>query len=449
MVQLFQKDAMYKRCVPERVNENETLFLIPFIYVLCAIYGISHILVNYDNKYLWYAHIGFGISFTFLLFFSDLGKKIFHGFFANYGGICLFCFLFYYFIVIVTYPDLKIAEAHLYTDLLKFVLPGLMIGILSFTEINFYQSKWCLKKPIKKRTHYKKIIIIIASLVSFLFLMLTFSILANVPMHSAVLMLILPKETQTGYQSFSMYAVVATILSMNYVYLLFQNKYSSKYIYFISSLWILIICIYYGLLSSLVGSKKEVLAIILLFVFHIFYTKPKHLIFYRAYIGISGALCIILMLIVSFLFYSLWSKYNFELPTIKFFDYGEGINIGSFIERIDILTNYGIDQLLSSPILGDIGVEYKYGGAGLYIHSIISVQSHLGIVGSVTLFTYLVDRLFRLYRAKEVTIMKITVPVILFISLIATFFTWLPFWFLMGSLLTPKFLKSSKGIFSL
>ena len=129
------------------------------------------------------------------------------------------------------------------------------------------------------------------------------------------------------------------------------------------------------------------------------------------------------------------------LPHLRIFGFSQNTSLlenESLVSRIDIFMNTGIDQLSINPLFGNLGADYIVGQPGSYIHSIISVQSHLGMIGTFLLLGYLLHRFYRLYVNDGRSVLKIITPPILFISFIGTFFTWLVFWFLVGALFAPR-----------
>lgn len=118
----------------------------------------------------------------------------------------------------------------------------------------------------------------------------------------------------------------------------------------------------------------------------------------------------------------------------------DGLSIGgtSLQNRIAILLESGLRQLSVNPLFGDLGVDHVVGNPGGYIHSIFSVQSHLGLVGSILLFCYLAERLLTLYRSKGNAVLKVTAIPVMLMAVMATFFTWMPLWFLIGALYTVR-----------
>ena len=190
---------------------------------------------------------------------------------------------------------------------------------------------------------------------------------------------------------------------------------------------------------AITGATKEPVAVFLILLMCIIYAKPKNYIIKHNKIRLTTLFNLLFILLFSgvVLFYVL----NLELPYLKIFGYEEQKSLlenQSLIDRINIFLDTGIDQLSINPLFGNLGAEHIVGSSGDYIHSIISVQSHLGIIGSLFLLGYLIHRLFRIYAIEGRSVLKMITPPILFISIIGTFFTWFGFWFLMGALFAPR-----------
>jgi hypothetical protein len=93
-----------------------------------------------------------------------------------------------------------------------------------------------------------------------------------------------------------------------------------------------------------------------------------------------------------------------------------------------MFTGYFMDQFLNAPIFGDI--SYKN-----YMHSsLLSIQTHLGMIGSLLFWTFVVSQLLQIYRRPGNEGLKVIALPILFVSIISSFFTWGPLWFLIGAL---------------
>ncbi len=125
------------------------------------------------------------------------------------------------------------------------------------------------------------------------------------------------------------------------------------------------------------------------------------------------------------------------LALTRLLDYG---NVESLLDtpsvaaRAEIFDGCGARQLQMAPWFGDLAAEFKTCGDGYYIHSLISIQTHLGLAGSVLFIVALarggwVISSTVLYRALWVPFW-----LVMGIGFVGAYFTWLPFWFLMGLL---------------
>jgi hypothetical protein len=130
-----------------------------------------------------------------------------------------------------------------------------------------------------------------------------------------------------------------------------------------------------------------------------------------------------------------------EADTLEF----PSIAGSSLDSRGEILRDTGLQQLTYAPLFGDLGVEYVFNQPGRYIHSLISVQSHLGMIGSILMFGFLFLRSVALYRYSENISLKIAAIAILFTAFVGTFFTWQVLWFLIGGMYTLGGAKKLKA----
>lgn len=106
----------------------------------------------------------------------------------------------------------------------------------------------------------------------------------------------------------------------------------------------------------------------------------------------------------------------------------------SVLARVENL-DFFWQQFAIDPVWGHLGAELIIGKPGGFPHSLLSVQSHLGAVGSIMLLLFLGLAVARPnFRRFDTPLPAITVAILL-IGLAATFFTWMPFWFLAGLLL--------------
>lgn len=112
----------------------------------------------------------------------------------------------------------------------------------------------------------------------------------------------------------------------------------------------------------------------------------------------------------------------------------------SVSSRWKIIYEDAVDQLALDPMFGDLGAEVKTFRPGGYIHSLISVQSHTGLIGSMLLIGFLLSRAkvaWRTLGADDIPAVAFLIAVLL-VALTARFFVWLPLWFAIGMLLALR-----------
>lgn len=408
------------------------------LFSVSAMYGFGESWFFSETKFLWYSHVGLVILFVALVLFSNIFKRLLCGFFDNTGGLLLFLFFFHLCTSVFRCPDSDIVSSRL-AAISQHMLPGFLLGIIAFGDIRFvaiypkfFESKILLK-----------ILICLLFIFTLLFLKNTFAMLISLPIKSQAL--VLEIENNTAYQGFSMYGLTAYCLVLTFFLKFHKRLYASYLTHQLLFLFLLGITALFSFIIALAGSKKEVLAIFLLFM--------SYNIYFSFRLSFSGKFKLRFLQVFSVLvpllfcgFFLYFSGWTLSLPSLKVLDYGAGINTSSFFSRIDVLKSVGVLQLQDSPIFGNIGVEFAYGGPGYYIHSLISVQSHLGLVGSFFLFGYLWHRLRRLYRFSDGAELKILAPVIIFVCFISSFFSWFPLWVLIGGLFIPVFIKQKSFI---
>lgn len=135
---------------------------------------------------------------------------------------------------------------------------------------------------------------------------------------------------------------------------------------------------------------------------------------------------------------------SFEAYTRKLRVFGFGDDtISSLTSRIDLLERNLLPQLAFDPLFGHSRVEFFTTGEGTYQHNLLSIWTHLGLVGFV-LFGVLIamallgawNRLHRSIATGECSRSALTLLLLLLVVLpiasLFTFFTWMPLWFLLG-----------------
>jgi hypothetical protein len=143
----------------------------------------------------------------------------------------------------------------------------------------------------------------------------------------------------------------------------------------------------------------------------------------------------------------------------RIFGFTDGtIGADSLAGRFQLLSSNFLTQLAVNPIFGDLEADDLTTGQGTYAHSLISLLSHLGIVGALLFSVYLFvlyTELKKLNRFSgsmdddiEIGVYKvIMLGLLLCFALVSAFFTWMPLWFGLG-LLCPAFVVRPRRVFS-
>jgi hypothetical protein len=135
--------------------------------------------------------------------------------------------------------------------------------------------------------------------------------------------------------------------------------------------------------------------------------------------------------------------FNVDPKQFRIFGFGSG-EITSINSRIEILTSNFEVHFAYSPVFGNAMVDTITTGEGSYVHSLLSILTHLGIVGAI-LFALFVTSMFKEFGTSRNTLTPpfptyhaykllrvLCLLMVLFLALISTFFTWAPLWFSFG-----------------
>jgi hypothetical protein len=411
------------------------LEFIALIYFTLTLIASANLTLTGDNSYFWKAHFAFIASFIIILFLTNTLSVVITQFVRNFGGVCLLLFLFYYFIMTVGYPNPQISSNHL-RCITREVIPGFLLGFVFSGKIEILR----VHEFPKLSQSIRSILLnspIIVSLLFYLFIVI--AILAamwSIRRTDIFLITNIADLDQLYYQTFGKYSLLAFIGALMILYYYLKQK-RNYYIIFC----FIVICLGFIVIITLamVGSNKELVALTLILFMCISYAKPKHFLLKHNKIYLGNLLIVLLVLLLCGAAWFCVS--GIELPYLRIFGFQESTSVlesRSLISRIEMFMDTGIEQIAINPVFGNLGAEYIVGRPGGYIHSLISVQSHLGMIGTFLLLGYLTHRLYRLYANDGRSVLKMITPSILFISFIGTFFTWLPFWFLIGALFAPR-----------
>lgn len=126
------------------------------------------------------------------------------------------------------------------------------------------------------------------------------------------------------------------------------------------------------------------------------------------------------------------------LALTRLLDYGNVeslLDTPSIASRLEILSDCASRQFALGPIAGDLAAEFKTCGDGHYLHSLLSIQTHLGLIGSLSFGLAVFWGLRILWREPGFRLLRIPALLVLGVGLISAYFTWMPFWFLLAWLL--------------
>ena len=139
-------------------------------------------------------------------------------------------------------------------------------------------------------------------------------------------------------------------------------------------------------------------------------------------------------------------SFDIEPEKLRIMNYGN-TEIGAMDSRLELLSNFitHLDYSPITPFVGNMRVDELTTGKGTYVHSFLaSILTHLGIIGVIMILLFILFSLEELFDKSSGLYkngMKIYKALLFFIFFIitigATFFTWVPIWFLMGLFFLP------------
>jgi hypothetical protein len=152
-------------------------------------------------------------------------------------------------------------------------------------------------------------------------------------------------------------------------------------------------------------------------------------------------LLIFIFIVFIFLLYLIQGQVH-DFNTLRISGFGSGYS-SSFWSRVDIFKDNFMTHFAYSPLFGFFAVDSVTTGSGTYVHSLISILTHLGIVG----FCFFIFYVIRFYFESKITnkfmntvfqdniylmFMSLGFTIFLGFGLIGCFMTWMPFWFGVG-----------------
>jgi len=259
--------------------------------------------------------------------------------------------------------------------------------------------------------------------------------------------------------------ISSLLLSFIYIRLLLnahKHNYLYKFLFFVYGCAIIVILLSSMLLAQMIGSNNAFICTGFLlginFIFSIFllFSKVKDILesrFINLKNIVSGVIfrkLVISVLIgitgtVIFLIFAV-NLLDIDINKLRITGYGSG-EVSSISSREVLLSNFSVHLFYSpiTPFVGNMQVDALTTGAGTYVHSfLVSILTHLGIMGIILILLFMFFAIKELFDKNSgiykngMKIYKILLFLFfLLIATAATFFTWIPIWFLFGLFFIP------------
>ncbi|MBQ4849204.1 hypothetical protein [Pseudoalteromonas sp. MMG012] len=149
--------------------------------------------------------------------------------------------------------------------------------------------------------------------------------------------------------------------------------------------------------------------------------------------------------------------FQINIDKLRILSFGGG-EVASFGSRFEILRGNFVEHWAYQPIWGHSQVEVFTSGPGTYVHSIVSILTHLGLIGFV-LFLILMTTIYadikrtkheyrpdNLFTDNHFSLFRLfSVGTLLVFASFSAFYTWMPFWYTLGLLGQSLVISKSKG----
>ncbi len=374
----------------------------------------------------------FGI-FLLLFGIGKVVKTIVRRLFDDNINFLIIIFLAFYFIRILLL-DINEVVYHFRIFVLQ-VIPMFILGIISFSnfksvskEVNIFVG--LLYNP----KYYLKLYIALQIILLLYFVQIIPQLISSYVSNAVTLMTINTEYYQVIGDYFIIVFMFITSIKLN-IYEMYKHK-KWSYIYFV--LISIIEFIIYTIYLQILGSNKTPLMLFLITIFIIVVYKPKFRITKKQLL----AFAIVFIGSAIFLISSDAILQNLNLQQFRIFNSDQGggsiLENQSLMIRIEQVLGLGLHQINTSPIWGDLSIID-------YMHStLISTQTHLGIVGFILLWGFITLKLIKIYIIERYNLLLWISVSVIFVSILSSVFYWGPFWFIIGGLYS--FTKKSKQV---
>lgn len=374
-----------------------------------------------------------GYIYLFMFFFAT-----FPSFISNYKlllnkknlALNFYMFAFMIYVLIMLFIDLndldKVKQSTIGTTggFIIYFLIGLFVALNIISII---------KLTIKKNKYKKTSFMLSVFVILYFFTLLLESYKTGISnLRSDIF---LSDEKGAGYQRLGNLLFISQI-NISIFFILVKNqveKIKKTILRYIILTGFLLITFLLALYGQLMGSNT-------LFASSIIYSlviTPLILLSPRKTTNILNLKFILIFISIALLLYlfhkEVLSIFNIDKYSLRIFGFGTG-SYSSFESRIEIFKDNFLLHFSYNPLFGNMAVDEITTGKGTYVHSLISLLTHTGILGAF-LFIMHIYRIFKTDNNQSTPLSRLyllTILVTISLSLASTFFLWIPMWFSLG-----------------
>jgi hypothetical protein len=271
------------------------------------------------------------------------------------------------------------------------------------------------------------------------------------------------------YQRPAALMLIQFMISTSLITAVLIKGYKATLLHTIIVLLLCVNAIVYMVLSQLLGSNSGLasiagfLVMFLSFIFIVSSKESKKFILkvnlksiVLGWIGkkVIFGITLALFTMVSFFTYLLFLL-DMKMTDLRIFGFSSGTS-SSVDSRLAILQKNYVEQLSYNPIFGHTQADALTTGEGSYAHSLISIFSHLGLIGGI-LFSFLLLFMYReiarsymnysLYDSPKFRLFRLfSLGLVLLYALLTAFITWMPLWFAIGAFGISFYFKRDREI---
>lgn len=276
--------------------------------------------------------------------------------------------------------------------------------------------------------------------------------------------LFLIEEQESFYQRFASYLIIQNIICGYFVAMLCNGRRKIEVVIFIFALLgFLLGSIVLMVKSQLVGSNSAfafAIGYLLVVLFYTYFNRLNAVAYKlnKTYINFISKMVLkhaLRFLLLSIALVVLVINYLVNSAGVNLYDFriagfGEG-KVSSINSRLEIIADNFLLHLMHSPLFGNTQVDILTTGAGTYIHSTLSILTHLGLFG----FILFIISIFKIYKnidsskrdigkislgfSRIVLFDKFLFIYVLLVGFMIAFYTWAPLWFIIGLYCMRKF----------